>query len=60
VLICKTGETDAESVKAPSSFADANVAAAYFEKIVPLHQKQTDALAALTPTMRPRPTGTRS
>ena len=47
--ICKTGETDAEAVKAPASFDDANVAADYFEKIVPLHQKQTDDLAALKP-----------
>jgi hypothetical protein len=47
--ICKTGETDAEAVKAPASFEDANTAAAYFEQIVPLHQKQTDDLAALKP-----------
>lgn len=47
--ICKTGETDAEAVKAPASFDDANAAAAYFEKIVPLHQKQTDDLTALKP-----------
>jgi hypothetical protein len=47
--ICKTGETDAGAVKAPADFSDANAAAAYFEKIVPLHQKQTDGLAALKP-----------
>ena len=47
--ICKTGETDAETVTAPASFEDADTAAAYFEKIVPLHQKQTDGLAALEP-----------
>jgi hypothetical protein len=47
--ICKTGETDAAAVTAPASFADANAAAAYFEQLVPLHQKQTDALAALKP-----------
>lgn len=47
--ICKTGETDAEAVDAPASFDDANVAAEYFGKIVPLHQKQTDDLAALKP-----------
>jgi hypothetical protein len=47
--ICKTGEKDAEAVKAPASFDDANDAAAYFEAIVPLHQKQTDSLAALKP-----------
>jgi hypothetical protein len=47
--ICKTGETDAAAVKAPANFNDANDAAAYFEKIVPLHQKQTDGLAALVP-----------
>ena len=48
-VICKTGETAAQAVTAPSSFADADAAAAYFEKIVPLHQKQTDDLAALEP-----------
>jgi hypothetical protein len=47
--ICKTGETDAESVTTPASFDDPTAAAAYFEKIVPLHQKQTDSLAALKP-----------
>jgi hypothetical protein len=47
--ICATGERDVESVDAPSSLEDANVAAQYFGKLVPLHQKQTDALAALTP-----------
>jgi len=47
--ICKTGEADAEAVEAPASFDDANAAAGYFEKIVPLHQKQTDSLAALEP-----------
>jgi hypothetical protein len=47
--ICKTGESDVEAVEAPASLEDANVAAAYFAKLVPLHQKQTDALAALTP-----------
>lgn len=47
--ICKTGETDAQAVTAPASFADADDAAAYFAKIVPLHQKQTDDLAALKP-----------
>ena len=47
--ICKTGENDAKTVTAPASFADANDAAAYFAKIVPLHQKQTDSLAALKP-----------
>src|ERR1044072_7608666 len=47
--ICKTGEKDAETVTAPASFDDANDAAAYFGAIVPLHQKQTDSLAALKP-----------
>ena len=47
--ICKAGETSAETVTAPASFADADAAAAYFEQIVPLHQKQTDDLAALEP-----------
>src|ERR1044072_470222 len=47
--IVKTGEKDAETVTAPASFDDANDAAAYFGAIVPLHQKQTDSLAALKP-----------
>ncbi len=47
--ICKTGETDAETVTAPANLDDANDAAAYFEEVVPLHQKQTDSLAALEP-----------
>jgi septal ring factor EnvC (AmiA/AmiB activator) len=47
--ICQTGEDDAEAVTAPADFSDANDAAAYFGEIVPLHQKQTDALAALKP-----------
>ncbi len=47
--ICKTGEADAETVTAPASIDDANVAAEYFGKLVPLHQKQTDALAKLKP-----------
>lgn len=47
--ICKTGEADAAAVESPKDFSDATAAAAYFEQIVPLHQKQTDALAALKP-----------
>jgi ABC-type oligopeptide transport system substrate-binding subunit len=47
--ICKTGANDVDTVDAPSSLEDANVAAEYFGKLVPLHQKQTDALAALKP-----------
>jgi septal ring factor EnvC (AmiA/AmiB activator) len=47
--ICKTGENDAKTVMAPENLADANDAAAYFAEIVPLHQKQTDSLAALKP-----------
>jgi septal ring factor EnvC (AmiA/AmiB activator) len=47
--ICKTGENDVKTVTAPANVADANDAAAYFGEIVPLHQKQTDALAALKP-----------
>jgi hypothetical protein len=47
--ICRTGEKDAEDVEAPSDFADPVASFAYFDKIVPLHQKQTDSLEALTP-----------
>jgi hypothetical protein len=47
--ICKMGENDAGAVTAPASFEDPDTAAGYFEKIVPLHQKQTDGLAALEP-----------
>lgn len=47
--ICKTGEDDAATVTAPSDFSDATAAEDYFAKVVPLHQKQTDALAALSP-----------
>jgi len=47
--VCKTGEADAAGVTAPSDFSDASAAKSYFEKVVPLHQKQTDGLAALKP-----------
>jgi len=47
--ICMTGEREAERVKPPADFADPAASFEYFAKIVPLHQKQTDSLAALEP-----------
>ena len=47
--ICKTGEDAVNTVTAPDNVADASDAEAYFAKVVPLHQKQTDDLAALEP-----------
>jgi len=47
--ICKAGEDAAKTVTAPANVADASDAEAYFAKIVPLHQTQTDDLAALKP-----------
>lgn len=47
--ICQTGEAEVQAIDAPESLEDANVAAEYFGKLVPLHQKQTDSLAALKP-----------
>ena len=47
--ICKTGADAVKTVTAPANVADANDAAEYFGKLVPLHQQQTDSLAALKP-----------
>jgi hypothetical protein len=47
--ICTKAQTDAQAVKAPASFADAKVAATYFDKIAPITQTETDALLALKP-----------
>ncbi len=47
--ICKAGEDAVDAFEAPSDFSDAEQAAAYFEKVAPANQKQTDDLAALKP-----------
>ena len=47
--ICLEGEKAAQAITAPADFSDPVVAAAYFEKVVPLNQKQTDDLVALDP-----------
>lgn len=47
--ICKPANASADAVTAPASFDDADAAAAYFAKLAPLHQKETDDLAALKP-----------
>ena len=47
--ICKPVNTSADAVTAPASFDDPTTAAAYFGKLVPLHQQETDQLAALKP-----------
>jgi hypothetical protein len=47
--ICKPVNAKADEVPAPVSVENAAAAAAYFAKLVPLHQKETDDLAALKP-----------
>lgn len=47
--ICQKAETDAKGVKAPSNFDDPDATAAYFDKVVPLAQKQSDDLTDLKP-----------
>ncbi len=47
--ICTAGEKAASAIDVPSDFSDAKAAAAYFEQVAPLNQKQTDDLAALVP-----------
>jgi len=47
--ICTKAQTDAKAVPAPSDLTDATVAAAYFDKIAPITQTETDALLALKP-----------
>jgi hypothetical protein len=47
--ICKAGAAAVNAVAVPSDISDAEQAAAYFEKVAPVNQKQTDDLEALTP-----------
>lgn len=47
--ICKTASDASKEIEAPASFDDPTTAAAYFNKIAPLTQTETDALAALEP-----------
>lgn len=45
--ICKTANTDAAKIEAPADLGDPKVAAAYFGKVQPVTQKETDAIVAL-------------
>ena len=47
--ICSKATADVDAVNAPRSLADANVAAAYFDKVGPILQKETQDLADLEP-----------
>ena len=47
--ICRAGEKAAAAIDAPADFSDAKAAGAYFEKLAPLNEQQTDDLAALVP-----------
>jgi hypothetical protein len=47
--ICKTGTKDGTAIKPPASLNDANVAAAYFDKVQAVIKKETDDLKALKP-----------
>jgi hypothetical protein len=47
--ICQAATNQGKAVKAPSSFQDANAAAAYFDKVEPIVSKATAKLASLTP-----------
>jgi hypothetical protein len=47
--ICKKAITASQAVTAPTSFEDAKVAAAYFDKIAPITEIETTALLALKP-----------
>ena len=47
--ICTAGEKAASAIDAPSDLSDAKAAGAYFEKVAPLNEQQTDDLAALVP-----------
>jgi cell fate (sporulation/competence/biofilm development) regulator YmcA (YheA/YmcA/DUF963 family) len=47
--ICTKAQTDAKAIEAPSDLTDPTVAAAYFDKIAPITQTETDALVALEP-----------
>jgi hypothetical protein len=45
--ICATAQAASSAVAAPASYADAKVAAAYFDKIAPITDKETQDLVAL-------------
>jgi hypothetical protein len=47
--ICQAATKQGKSIKAPSSFQDAGVAAAYFDKVVPIVDAATGKLRALKP-----------
>jgi hypothetical protein len=47
--ICTTAQKQAHTVAAPTSLADVNQAAPYFDKIAPITNTETQALAALKP-----------
>ncbi|MDQ6805966.1 MAG: hypothetical protein M3065_13590 [Actinomycetota bacterium] len=47
--ICVTAKKSAGAVAAPSSFQNPTVAAAYFDKIAPITDKETQSLGALQP-----------
>jgi hypothetical protein len=47
--ICSATQKAATAVKAPASFTDAQVAAAYFDQIGPITDKETSDLKALSP-----------
>ncbi len=47
--ICQAATTKGKAIKAPSSFQDAGVAAAYFDKVVPIVDAATAKLQALKP-----------
>lgn len=47
--ICAAAQKDANAVKPPTNFTDAKAAAAYFDKIVPITDKETSELADLKP-----------
>jgi hypothetical protein len=47
--ICSTAESASSAVPAPASYADPAVAAAYFDKIAPITDKETQDLLALQP-----------
>jgi hypothetical protein len=48
--ICATAQTESGAVKAPKSYEDPTVAAAYFDKIAPITDKETEDLLALSPS----------
>jgi hypothetical protein len=47
--ICTKAQTDAKAIPAPGDLTDPTAAAAYFDKVAPITQTETDALLALKP-----------